>query len=193
MENKQLLAIAGLLALLQFVVKPLWLHINDNRQQLLAITDRLERADRLLQGAPEYQQQQQALAAQVQQVIANLPTYVSGREGQLRLQLQQGVEQQVPADLSLILFDWLSQETLLDNQLQSHQARITISGNPGQLMAFYMTAFAATPGREVKMLELQRSPFSSNPAAEPLTMLLIVQFLAVNQQQIDNAEPERND
>ena len=146
-RKKQLLVVIVILAVARFVVMPILDAQAEQRQAVAMITQQLERAARLVESG-SLDESLGDLRAQREQLESQLLTHASS--GEFRLLAQQRVESVVEENNSQVnLFDWLSQEDVIESYLTTHQARVVVEGPPLNVVQLQLALFEEIPGLRV--------------------------------------------
>ncbi|MCH8502475.1 MAG: hypothetical protein LAT77_11265 [Aliidiomarina sp.] len=136
LKNKTtLLALIAILAIVRFVLIPVFEGQADKQVQLRMVSDQLGRAEVLLDNADALTAELERVQAINQEVGSFLP--VMRDRSTARVQLQQTIEGLARENSTQIsLFDWTQQRNLVDGQLSELHARVVIQGSLSQLAAF---------------------------------------------------------
>lgn len=152
--QQKLLFIALSLAAARFILLPLLEWQADKREQLLVVTQQLERAARLKNSGPEQEQQLQILQHLKAETLSLYPD--ASQTTQFRLTMQQQLEQQLTEQgLEVNLFDWLSQQTEQNGSIERHQIRLVVQGQPQLIMTAFMKTLVTKPWLRVLDIQLQ--------------------------------------
>ena len=174
----KLLIVVAVLALLRFVVQPWLSHQQEQREQLAFVTKQLERAERLIYNADNIQQAADQLTQSRQQLNALFPAAATA--GQYQLERQQSLQQQLSEHaVEVTLFDWLSQQSLHNEQINVYQARLVLQGEPVKLMQGYLAAFASHSWIQVRQIEMRERRSGRRQASVQATLTLLVEFTSL--------------
>ncbi|MCC5824611.1 hypothetical protein [Alkalimonas sp.] len=180
-KQQSLLAIAAVLALLQFVVVPKIKQQNQLQQELMQVSQQLARVQAMVASEAELQQALADLPTLQQQLASRYPQQQAGQSmGQVRLTMQQQFQQQLAShQLQLTVFDWVGQRSDDQLGLEVNQARLVVSGRPEQLMQGYLALFSGQNGMTVQHAELRQTSPSGRRSQPEATLTLLVQAIVL--------------
>lgn len=154
-SQQQLLWIAGILAVLQFVVKPLVAWQNDRVTELTLQESRIERSELLLDNQEQIASAAEAATAFARELRENFPR---GDEGSmLQIELQSSIEEQLRAgQVTLQEFAWLTNLQPSDSGLAHLRARVRFSGDLSRLTEAQFKLLETMPNAIHESMELRR-------------------------------------
>ncbi|MEE2001511.1 hypothetical protein QWY20_08600 [Alkalimonas sp. MEB108] len=191
-KQQALLAIAAVLALLQFVVVPKIQQQNQLQQELSQVSQQLARVQAMVASEAELQRALAELPGLQQQLANRYPQQQAGQSmGQVRLNLQQQLQQQLAShQLELTVFDWVGQRSEADLGLELNQARLLVRGQPAQLMQGYLALFSGQNGLSVQHAELRTTATGGRRSQPEATLTLLVQAIVLQPAALDAALPQ---
>lgn len=177
-RKKQLLLVIAALVLVRFVAVPIMDAQQERRQGLAMVTQQLERAIRLV----EQPGANQSLAELQQQRAELESTFIAhGSTGEFRLAAQQRIESVLQANnVQVNLFDWLSNEAVIEDYLMRHQANLVIEGASLNLIQAQLSLLESIQGLSIKeYVYFQPRQTSRGPGAQNARMTLLVEMSGV--------------
>uniref|UniRef100_A0A486XXI6 General secretion pathway protein M n=1 Tax=Rheinheimera sp. BAL341 TaxID=1708203 RepID=A0A486XXI6_9GAMM len=175
-SQTKLLLLAGILALIQFILVPVFDYQTGQVERLEMITGQLYRAERLLNTADQTAQDLEQLNEQLVQAKAQFS--ISTKGAPVKLTLQSQLQEALKGyDVEVQLFDWLTESALDDNQLHTYQLNLILQGSPVNLMQAYQQVIA--PAAYINPVEMY---FSQRQARNETlgVMRLLINITLVN-------------
>ncbi|CAM5217440.1 hypothetical protein [Alishewanella longhuensis] len=180
-QHKTLLAIALVLAVLQFWLVPTLQQQQSQQQQLQQLSQQLGRAQAVKASEATLNALLDNLPSIKTNLIAHYPLQTANQPaGQLRLDLQQQVQQQLAGHaVTLQVFDWLGQQQHPQLGISELQARVVLVGQPAALLQAYSAAFANKPAIAIMQADWQY--FARSQVTEPATLTLLVTITVLDE------------
>lgn len=177
-SQQKLLIIAASLAAARFILFPLLDWQAEKKAELQTASQQLERVIRLKNAGPAQQQLLQDMQQLKQATLSQYPD--ASQSTQFRLNMQQQLQQQLTANgLEITLFDWLSQETQQQGQLEQHYLSITLTGQPYQLMQSVNQVVTSQPWLSIREIQIRQRLDTRSAGAATATLTLAITALRV--------------
>ena len=170
-----LLATLLFLLFVKFVGLP-WLDWQaDQRQQLMVLTQRLDRSVGVVANADEITKARAALRAEVDQLERLFP--VAKAPPEIKLQAQRAVEEIAAQNgLTVSSFDWVFQSETGSGNVPYTRARIQLAGELRSLALAHGLLESKLSGVTVRDLLVTPNGLAKDPLIKPSTMSLTVDF-----------------
>lgn len=174
-RRQLLLAVLFFLIFVKFVGLP-WLDWqSDKRQQLMVLTQRLDRSVGVVANADEIIKARAALRAEVKQLESLFPTVKALPER--KLQAQRAVEEIAAQNgLTVSSFDWVFQSETGSDIVPYARARIQLAGDLRSLALTHGSIESKLPGITIRDLLVTPNGLAKDPLAKPSTMSVTVDF-----------------
>lgn len=151
----QLLWIAGVLAALQFIVKPILAWQNETITEVSLSQSRIERSEQLLSHQEEIAQAAADAEAFIQELEQKFPQ--AKESSMLQIELQSSIEERLrSSNVNLQEFAWLTGLEYGETILASLRARVRFSGDLGGLSKAQFQLLQTMPNMIHESIELRR-------------------------------------
>ena len=179
MQNKAtLLILIAILAVIRFVLIPVFENQGQQQIQLQMVSTQLGRAKLLLENEKALSDELQRARDVNEQVSEQMPR--SQSVSAARLSIQQNVQTLIVSQgASVQVFDWTSQRPLAEDRMVELQARLVLQGTLLQLMNAQMELQQALPFIAIRDFELQQGTGSVRTPPYRLTLTLQARSLLV--------------
>ncbi|RUO62603.1 hypothetical protein [Pseudidiomarina insulisalsae] len=173
-SQKQLLWVAAVLAVLQFIVKPVLSWQEEVKTEATLKLERLERSKQLLANADELTAAATTAQTMKEELLAQFPVAVES--SMLQIQLQGEIETLLRGQrVRVEQFNWMTGLEPVNSSLQGLRAKVILSGRLPQLVQTHLQLMQQMPTVQHESIEIRGSNTRRSEHRLTLTLFVPVQ------------------